>query len=77
MLLVINKYNKPTLVLRHRIDENGVDMYCGSGRSKDFYGCRSLMKFIRDSELSCYTAGHDNAFGAWFETDKIEKFKNF
>lgn len=74
---ILNKYNKPTLVLRHRIDENGVDMYCGSGRSKDFYGCRSLMKFIRDSELSCYTAGHDNAFGAWFETNKIEEFKQY
>lgn len=76
-MAVLNRYNKPTLVLRHRIDENGVDMYCGSGRSKDFYGFRSLMKFVRESGLSCYTAGHDNAFGAWFTTDKLEAWKNY
>lgn len=70
---LVKTFNKPVLVLREVV-ENGVTFYRGSGRSKDFDGLKSLLKFIQESDYAEYAEGHGNAFGASFTADNLEKF---
>lgn len=67
-------FNKPTLILREKQDEetNNELLYCGSGRFKGYYGFESFLQFLRNSKLCEYGEGHDNAFGAWIKPDNIE-----
>lgn len=57
---IVNKYHKPTMIGR-RNDRNELQ---GSIRSdNNFAGLPSFKKFLEDSKLMLYTAGHDNACG--------------
>lgn len=57
---IVNEYHKPTMIGR-RNDKNELQ---GSIRSDgNFAGLPSFKKFLEDSKLMNYTAGHDNACG--------------
>ena len=67
------KYNKPTLVLRPKI-ENGVLTYAGSGRAKQVENFPSFLQFVRDTDASLYGEGHNFAFGASILASEYDNF---
>ena len=65
---VVSKYHKPVMIGR-RNNNNEVQ---GSIRSDgNFAGLPSFKKFLEDSGLVTYTAGHDNAAGWGLNGDKL------
>lgn len=66
---VVSKYHKPVMIGR-RNNRNEIQ---GSIRSDgNFAGLPSFKKFLEDSGLVTYTAGHDNAAGWGLNGDKLE-----
>ena len=66
---VVSKYHKPVMIGR-RNSKNEIQ---GSIRSDgNFAGLPSFKKFLEDSGLVSYTAGHDNAAGWGLNGDKLE-----
>ena len=66
---VVSKYHKPVMIGR-RNNNNEVQ---GSIRSDgNFAGLPSFKKFLEDSGLVTYTAGHDNAAGWGLNGDKLD-----
>ena len=66
---VVNKYHKPVMIGR-RNNNNEIQ---GSIRSSgNFAGLPSFKKFLEDSGLVTYTAGHDNAAGWGLNGDKLQ-----
>lgn len=66
---VVNKYHKPVMIGR-RNNDNEIQ---GSIRSSgNFAGLPSFKKFLEDSGLVNYTAGHDNAAGWGLNGDKLD-----
>ncbi len=66
---VVNKYHKPVMIGR-RNNSNEIQ---GSIRSSgNFAGLPSFKKFLEDSGLITYTAGHDNAAGWGLNGDKLD-----
>ena len=66
---VVNKYHKPVMIGR-RNNKNEIQ---GSIRSNgNFAGLPSFKKFLEDSGLVSYTAGHDNAAGWGLNGDKLD-----
>lgn len=66
---VVSKYHKPVMIGR-RNNSNEVQ---GSIRSDgNFAGLPSFKKFLEDSKLLNYTAGHDNACGWGLNGNKID-----
>ena len=66
---IVNKYHKPVMIGR-RNNNNEIQ---GSIRSSgNFAGLPSFKKFLEDSGLVTYTAGHDNAAGWGLNGDKLE-----
>jgi single-stranded-DNA-specific exonuclease len=74
---LVKTYNKPVLILREKIDENGNATYSGSGRSKEYDGFNSLLQFILDSGDAIYAEGHNLAFGTSFTKDGLNKFISY
>jgi single-stranded-DNA-specific exonuclease len=70
---LVKTYNKPSLVLR-KTNIDGKELYCGSGRSKEFDGLSSFMDFIRSTHDADFVEGHGNAFGVWFTEEGYKKF---
>ena len=65
---VVSKYHKPVMIGRR----NNVNLIQGSIRSDgNFAGLPSFKKFLEDSGLVTYTAGHDNAAGWGLNGDKL------
>ena len=66
---IVNKYHKPVMIGR-RNNDNEIQ---GSIRSSgNFAGLPSFKKFLEDSGLVNYTAGHDNAAGWGLNGDKLD-----
>ena len=66
---VVTKYHKPVMIGR-RNNDNEIQ---GSIRSSgNFAGLPSFKKFLEDSGLVNYTAGHDNAAGWGLNGDKLD-----
>lgn len=66
---VVTKYHKPVMIGR-RNNDNEIQ---GSIRSDgNFAGLPSFKKFLEDSGLVTYTAGHDNAAGWGLNGDKLD-----
>ena len=66
---IVNKYHKPVMLGR-RNNDNEIQ---GSIRSDgNFAGLPSFKKFLEDSGLVTYTAGHDNAAGWGLDGDKLD-----
>ena len=65
---VVSKYHKPVMIGRR----NNANLIQGSIRSDgNFAGLPSFKKFLEDSGLVTYTAGHDNAAGWGLNGDKL------
>lgn len=69
---ILQKYNRPTLILRP-IQEDGVWYYRGSGRGKKAEGFLSFKEFLTDSGIVEYAQGHDMAFGTGVREDRIDE----
>ena len=71
---IVNKYHKPVMLGR-RNSNNEIQ---GSIRSDgNFAGLPSFKKFLEDSGLVSYTAGHDNAAGWGLNGDKLDALLNY
>ena len=71
---VVSKYHKPVMIGR-RNNNNEIQ---GSIRSDgNFAGLPSFKKFLEDSGLVTYTAGHDNAAGWGLNGDKLDSLLNY
>lgn len=71
---VVSKYHKPVMIGR-RNNSNEIQ---GSIRSDgNFAGLPSFKKFLEESGLISYTAGHDNAAGWGLNGDKVDALLNF
>lgn len=71
---IVNKYHKPVMLGR-RNNNNEIQ---GSIRSDgNFAGLPSFKKFLEDSGLVTYTAGHDNAAGWGLNGDKLDSLLNY
>ena len=71
---VVSKYHKPVLLGR-RNNSNEIQ---GSIRSDgNFAGLPSFKKFLEESGLVSYTAGHDNAAGWGLRGDKVNALIDF
>ena len=71
---VVSKYHKPVMIGR-RNNKNEIQ---GSIRSDgNFAGLPSFKKFLEDSGLVTYTAGHDNAAGWGLNGDKLDSLINY
>lgn len=71
---VVSKYHKPVMIGR-RNNDNEIQ---GSIRSDgNFAGLPSFKKFLEDSGLVTYTAGHDNAAGWGLNGDKLNALLNY
>lgn len=67
---IVSKYHKPVMIGR-RNNDNEVQ---GSIRSDgNFAGLPSFKKFLEDSKLVSYTAGHDSAAGFGINGDKLQQ----
>lgn len=68
-MAMVNKYHKPCMIGRR----NSANEIAGSIRSNgNFAGLPSFKKFLEESSLMKYTAGHDNAAGWGVDGSKIE-----
>jgi single-stranded DNA-specific DHH superfamily exonuclease len=71
---VVTKYHKPVMIGR-RNNRNEIQ---GSIRSDgNFAGLPSFKKFLEESGLVTYTAGHDNAAGWGLNGDKLDALINY
>ena len=71
---VVSKYHKPVMIGR-RNNNNEIQ---GSIRSdENFAGLPSFKKFLEDSKLLTYTAGHDNACGWGLNGNKLDSFMKY
>ena len=71
---VVSKYHKPVMIGR-RNNNNEIQ---GSIRSDgNFAGLPSFKKFLEESGLVTYTAGHDNAAGWGLNGDKLNALLNY
>lgn len=64
-------YGKPTLILRP-VKEGGKLYYRGSGRATAVDGFYDFQHTLLESGLMDYCEGHDMAFGASIESDKLD-----
>ena len=71
---VVSKYHKPVMIGR-RNNDNEIQ---GSIRSDgNFAGLPSFKKFLEESGLVTYTAGHDNAAGWGLNGDKLDNLIDY
>ena len=73
-MAVVSKYNKPVMIGRR----NSRDEVQGSIRSNsNFEGLPSFKKFLEDSGLVMYAAGHDNACGFGVAAKQIDSLLDY
>ena len=71
---IVSKYHKPVMIGR-RNNDNEIQ---GSIRSDgNFAGLPSFKKFLEESGLVTYTAGHDNAAGWGLNGDRLDALLNY
>ena len=71
---MVNKYHKPCMIGRR----NDKEEVSGSIRSNgNFAGLPSFKKFLEDSGLVTYTAGHDNAAGWSVNANKLSSLLDY
>ena len=71
---IVNKYHKPVMIGR-RNNNNEIQ---GSIRSSsNFAGLPSFKKFLEDSKLITYAAGHDGAAGFGLNGDKLDSLLKY
>ncbi len=77
--LIANKLlsdtNKPVILLKHYIDNKGVDQYRGSVRGKAVEGLTNLKDVVKDVTGVAMAEGHAFAFGINIEKEAFPTFK--
>jgi len=73
---ISNKYEKPTLILRPKTT-NGVKQFSGSGRANKVAGFSSFKEWLSSTGLMNFASGHDMAFGASVNKDKVKELLEF
>ena len=74
---VAAKYNRPTLILLEKFDENGVKFWSGSGRNIKGTNFDNLQQFLLDSDLMELAQGHDNALGVSISDANLLQLKEY
>ena len=73
-MAIVSKYSKPCLIVRR----NSKDLLQGSARgNENFASLPNLKEYLEQSGYFEYAAGHENAFGAGFDANKLENFINY
>lgn len=68
------KYNHPTLILAKRIEEDGEEVWSGSGRGLAHSKLESFKDFLLSTGYVKWATGHGNAFGCAIAAEKINDF---
>jgi single-stranded-DNA-specific exonuclease len=68
------KYAKPTLILRHIINDDGTITYEGSGRNYGKSRLENLRQFCNETGLVMYAEGHASAFGIGITEENLLPF---
>ena len=71
---IVNKYHKPVMIGRRNSDNEIQGSIRSSG---NFAGLPSFKKFLEESGLVTYTAGHDNAAGWGLNGDRLESLIHY
>lgn len=73
---LLQKYKRPTILLRPFIDEKGTDEYRGSVRAPMIDGIDSFQQFLKDTMGVNDSQGHSNgAMGIMIERELFPQFK--
>lgn len=68
------KYNHPTLILAKRIEEDGEEVWAGSGRGLAHSKLEDFREFLLSTGYVKWATGHANAFGCAIPCKDIENF---
>lgn len=68
------KYNHPTLILAKRIEEDGEEVWSGSGRGLAYSKLESFREFLLSTGYVKWATGHANAFGCAIPANNIQEF---
>lgn len=74
---LVSEYQRPTLILNQKEDENGNITWEGSGRGYPKSDLKDLKQFLKDSNLVMYADGHANAFGVGVLDSQYADFINY
>lgn len=68
------KYNHPTLILAKRVEEDGEEVWSGSGRGLAHSKLKDFREFLLSTGYVKWATGHANAFGCAIPSSKIKDF---
>ena len=71
-----SKYQRPTLLLNKKIDENNRISWEGSGRNYSNSPIENLREFLWNTGYPLYSEGHGSAFGFGILDSNVDKFLN-
>lgn len=70
---IAEMFNKPCILLKKFIDDQGTIVYGGSARNIDHSPIDSFKDIVNQTGVFEYAQGHANAFGQCLKLDKIEE----
>ena len=71
-----SKYQKPTLLLNKKVNENNEISWEGSGRNYSNSPIENLREFLLNTGYALYSEGHGSAFGFGILDSNVDKFLN-
>lgn len=71
-----SKYQRPTLLLNKKINENNEISWEGSGRNYSNSPIENLREFLLNTGYALYSEGHGSAFGFGILDSNVDKFLN-
>lgn len=71
---LMNKYQRPVLILNKVFHNDGTITWEGSGRGYDKSSLKDFRQFCQDTGLVMYAEGHPNAFGCGITDNEIQLF---
>ena len=72
-----SKYQRPTMILNYKLNDDGRLSWDGSGRNYAFSPIEGLKDFLNETGLMKLAQGHQSAFGAGIYDDDIENFVEY
>ena len=74
---IANEYQKPTLILNETVQEDNTILWAGSGRIFSQSAFTTFRSFLDNSGYFDYATGHEGAFGAAIQDDKVCAFTDY
>ena len=71
-----SKYQRPTLLLNKKVNENNEISWEGSGRNYSNSPIENLREFLLNTGYALYSEGHGSAFGFGILDSNVDKFLN-